>query len=500
MRRIGASFAGFLSSYRSVRVPYRTCTTSENDGKRDASQETPQPEPEPLDPRDIYRVEDATPIPDLSELNILATPGGVEAYLKAKKDEGAQDAVVLDEKKDPPVKVNHPKGESDKVIPKKKVRYVSSQEQAAIDFQKMIHGLSQEGPYIGSKKKSQEKTSVDSRKRREIERVTPFKAPWQGYETSFRRLPKGYKLPNEWELRGAYPCSTTLKIEWDEADCADYNMHDVMEAPQPIKFGKLLPPNYDPKKKYPYMVALADWRNLETDVEDVCAHFFERPNINAGLREQEFVVFFPLISGRHSVIVPVEGVVAKFCDWVTSKFNVENGLVHLWGKGLGGNTALRTILYQKNVCISCTAIMGRISAPFRPTDRPMERTKNLNGVHILMIVPGGMRKVDYPYRFKAMCDIAQIEPPIRCLHYAEVRDAQITYALNPYEFWSHMKFFRTTNGLTVKQPLQHDDDDPSLYSVDDDEDDNPNVHPDLISVEETPKEEGETASGAEASI
>jgi hypothetical protein len=400
--------------------------------------------PQPTEPIDPDHVEISIPtVPSLENIEEAAL-----AALHHNRHVNAKDAVVVDEAKSAPQPPPTPTSTAPNAIPKKKVRFVSPQESIAIEFQKMAHRLSQSGPYVGRRLKDEPVTALDFRKRREIERVMPFKQPWQGYETSFRRLPKGAKIPEEHELRALYPMKTKLHIDWDEAHCADLNALDPMEAPLPIKFGKLLPPNYDPNKSYPTLVVLPDNRGLEVDFEDMCAHFFERPNVSSLVREQQWVVLAPIVNQRHSVVYPIEGIIARFCDWVPTKFNVEHGKVHLFGKGLGGHTALRTCIEYKEVAKSVTALLGRLSTPFRPMDRPMEKLKNLNGTHSLIIVPGLVRKPDYAYRFKIMGDFNQLVPPIRCIHYADVRDHQIYYALNPYELFSHLKFFRSPDSIT----------------------------------------------------
>ncbi|EPY31881.1 hypothetical protein STCU_03143 [Strigomonas culicis] len=310
---------------------------------------------------------------------------------------------------------------------------------------KLQHMYSQEGPYVGSRAKDREVSSVDNRKRRHVVRVPQPEIEYRPNETSFRRLPKDIILPNEFELRVLYPMTTNLTIIEGEADCVDHSAFGADEEPKPIAYSMLAPPNFDRRKEYPFMVVLPDHRGLPRDFEDVCANFFERPIHQKLMSEQQFVILSPIVNLRHNLNVPVEGVVARFCDWVTESFNVENGRVHLFGKGNGAYTALRTVLEHKDVAASVTAILGRNGSPFRPMDRAQEKAKNYNGVHSLVYVPGLLRKQDYYYKFKFMLDMGRIRPPLRNIHFADVRDHQVYYAINPYEFWNYMKYFRQYN-------------------------------------------------------
>ena len=339
-----------------------------------------------------------------------------------------------------------------RVISKKQVRFINPEEAIALEVQRRMARNFQVGPYIGSKEKDRFKEGGESkalalRTRREIERVPQYTPPWEGAETSFRRLPPQVRLPNELFLRYTYPLTTGMAIEWKEAPCADLNALNIDDEPLPMKYGAWYPPGYDPTKPHPFMVVLADHRGTERDFEDFCAHFLERPAFMDGLQEQRFVVFSPCISVRHSQVFPMEAVVARFCDWVVANHQVEHGRVHLIGKGLGGYCALRTCVEHKEIALSCVAILGRMAAPFRPMDRPSEKVKNLNGTHVLMYVPGQMRKLDWVYKFKGLCDIAQTRPPCRAIHYAEVRDHQVYYAINPIEFWNYYRYFRQYNSL-----------------------------------------------------
>ena len=346
-----------------------------------------------------------------------------------------------------------------KTIPKKKVRFVSADENMAIEFQKFAHRMRQVGPYVASHEKDVVPSPLMQRDRREIQRVCPYEEPFQALETSFRRIPKDINLPNEYELRFLYPQTTKLPLEYNEAHCADLNALDIHEIPLPIQYGVLYPPNYDATKTYPTMVVLSDGRGLPSDHQDVCANWFERGQVQQGLHEQKWILFFPVISFKNSQLCPCEAVIATFCDWVVANYKCENNRVHLFGKGWGAYAAIRTCIYHKEIAISVTAILGRIGAsPFRLEDRPREKVKNVAGTHVLVYVPGYMFKTDYAYKFKNMMDWGHIKPAARYIHFAEVRDHQIYYAINPYEFWNYMKFFRDYPSNAV-QPLRRFDED-----------------------------------------
>lgn len=322
---------------------------------------------------------------------------------------------------------------------------LNQQQSTYIEMHKLQYMYSQEGPFIGSRTKDRPTSEIDNRKRRQMVRVPQPEVEYMPNETSFRRLPKNLRLPNEFELRTLYPLTTNLKLIHGEADCVDHSAIDVDEEPAPISYCMLAPPDWSPDKEYPYMVVLPDHRGIPSDFEDVCANFFERPVHRELMLEQQWVILSPVVNLRHNLQVPVEGVVARFCDWTAETFNVEHGKVHLFGKGHGAYVALRTVLDHKDLVISVTAILGRNGSPFRPFDRPQDRIKNYNGVHSLVFVPGLLRKQDYYYKFKFMMDMARIRPAMRNVHFADVRDHQVYYAINPYEFWNYMRYFRNYN-------------------------------------------------------
>ncbi|CCW70734.1 unnamed protein product [Phytomonas sp. Hart1] len=325
------------------------------------------------------------------------------------------------------------------------VRLLREEEHRLLELHKLRHWYSQDGAYVGSRVKDAVSAEVDRRRRRAVLRVPQPDLPYQPNETSFRRLPKHVRLPNEFELRAMYPLSTSLALVEGKADCVDHSAFGVEEAPLPISYSMLAPPDWSPGRSYPYLVVLSDHRGVPRDFEDVCANFFERPVHFRLMSDQQWVVLAPVINMRHNFQVPVEGIVARFCDWVGENFNVEHGRVHLFGKGYGGYVALRTVLDYKDVAISVTAILGRNNSPFRPFDRPQDRIKNFNGVHSLVFVPGLLRKQDYYYKFKLMMDMGRVRPPLRNIHFADVWDHQIYYAINPYEFWNYMRYFREFN-------------------------------------------------------
>ncbi|CCW65015.1 unnamed protein product [Phytomonas sp. EM1] len=330
-------------------------------------------------------------------------------------------------------------------IKKGDVSILNKEASAVLELHKLQYMYSQDGVYIGSMHKDKESNEVDKRKRRSVTRIPQPDLEYRPNETSFRRLPKNSRLPNEFELRAMYPMTTNLSIIEGKADCVDHSVFGIDEDPAPIAYSMLAPQDWSAEKQYPYMVVLPDHRGMPRDFEDVCANFFERPVHRQLMSEQQWVVLSPVINLRHSFQIPVEGIVARFCDWATEKFNVEHGRVHLFGKGYGGYVALRTVLDNKDVAISVTAILGRNNSPFRPFDRPQERIKNFNGVHSLVFVPGLLRKQDYYYKFKFMMDMGRVRPALRNIHFADVRDHQIYYAINPYEFWNYMRYFREYN-------------------------------------------------------
>lgn len=325
-----------------------------------------------------------------------------------------------------------------------------------VEMRKLVHLFSQDGAFIGATVKDREQHEVDERQRRRIVRVPQPEVEYRPNETSFRRLPRDVRLPNEYELRALYPMTTSLTLVTGEAHCVDHSAIDIDVEPAPMSYTMLAPPGWCKEKEYPYMVVLPDHRGVPRDFEDVCAHFFERPLHRRLMLEQEWVVLSPVVNLRHNMQIPVEGVVARFCDWVCEEFRVEHNRVHLFGKGNGGYVALRTALEHKHVAISVTALLGRSGSPFRPFQRPQEKVKNYNAVHSLVFVPGLLRKQDWYYKFKLMMDMARVRPPLRNIHVADVLDHQIYYAINPYEFWNYMRYFRhhhmhmiTESGYTI---------------------------------------------------
>lgn len=338
---------------------------------------------------------------------------------------------------------------------------VSPEENFMLEFQRYYYKKKHQiGPYIGSSPETEEGEGrggaggsnkyLALRQRREIERVPQYEAPFLAAETSFRRLPPSVKIPSEYQLRFCYPMKTDLPIKWKDAHLADFAMDSIDEEPAPMKYGVLYPRNYDPNRAHPTMVWLSDHRGEPVDFEDSCAHLFERGPHYENWYEKGWVIYAPVVSVRHAQLHPQEGVVARFCDWVTSNHKVEHGKVHLSGKGYGAFTALRTVMEMKHLAVSCTALVGRLAGPFRPLDRPQEKAHNIDGTHVLMYVPGDMRKTEYIYKFKGFCDLAKCKPPVRCVHFADVRDHQVYYAVNPVEFWNYMEYFRTHN---MHQPV-----------------------------------------------
>ncbi|AYU79831.1 hypothetical protein LdCL_260028700 [Leishmania donovani] len=325
------------------------------------------------------------------------------------------------------------------------VNVMNKRDIECIELRKLQYMHSQHGPFIGSQTKDSTPDQVSFRKRRHIVRVPQPEVEYRPNETSFRRLPKNYIIPNEFELRVLYPMSTSLKIVEGKADCVDHSAFSIDEDPSPIAYSMIAPPDWKPDVEHPYMVVLPDHRGIPRDFEDVCANFFERPTHYELMAQQRWVILSPVVNLRHNMHVPVEGVVARFCDWVKDNFRVENGKVHLFGKGNGGYVALRTVLEHKDVALSVTAILGRSGSPFRPLDRAQDKVKSYNGVHSLVYVPGLLRKQDWYYKFKLMLDMARVRPPLRNIHFADVRDHQVYYAINPQEFWNYMQYFRKYN-------------------------------------------------------
>lgn len=325
------------------------------------------------------------------------------------------------------------------------VNVTSEHDTRTFELHKLYHLYSQEGPFIGSRIKDKQADSVDSRRRRHIVRVPQPDVEYKPNETSFRRLPKHARLPNEYELRGLYPMATNMKILSGSANCVDHCAFEIDGEPSPISYSLVTPSEWSPEKEYPYLVVLPDHRGIPRDFEDVCSNFFERPLHRQLMLEQNWVVISPVVNLRHNLQVPVEGVITRFCDWICENFNVEHGRVHLFGKGNGAYVALRTVMEHKDVAISVTALLGRNGSPFRPFDKAQEKVKNLNGVHTLVFVPGLLKKQDWYYKFKFMMDMGRVRPPLRNVHFADVRDHQVYYAINPYEFWNYMRYFRNYN-------------------------------------------------------
>ena len=55
------------------------------------------------------------------------------------------------------------------------------------------------------------------------------------------------------------------------------------------------------------------------------------------------------------------------------------------------------------------------------------------------------RKTDWLYKFKMLLDDNHVRPAVRVIHFAEVWDHQVYYAINPVEFWNYMQYFRNYN-------------------------------------------------------
>lgn len=96
-----------------------------------------------------------------------------------------------------------------------------------------------------------------------------------------------------------------------------------------------------------------------------------------------------------------------------------------------------------------TAILGRVDSPFRPQDWPMKLIDNFNGVHSLVFVPGNLYKINFIYKLKLMLDLARVQPPLRNIHFANVFDHQVYYAINPYELWNHLRYFREVDAKLI---------------------------------------------------
>lgn len=335
---------------------------------------------------------------------------------------------------------------ADKRIEKRQVRSVGADEGLALEMQRLKAGFEQKGAFGGLHRKDVMVNEVDNRKRR-VTTSVPFVDPLPrvANETSFRRLPKNYQLPKEAELRALYPMTTGLVLSMGEAHCADANAADIDKEPEPIKYVKLLPKDYDKNRCYPHLVVLADGRGMPIDFEDVCANFFERPMVAQGLKDGEWVVFCPAINVKISWHKPQEAIVARFCDWVVANHNVENGRVHLFGKGYGAFCAVRTCLEHANVALSVVALFGRGGTPYRVQDNARNKIKNLDGVHVLTYTPGLLWKQDWIYKFKYMMDESNNRPAMRNIHYEGVFDHQLYYAVNPTEFWNYLNFFRRYN-------------------------------------------------------
>jgi pimeloyl-ACP methyl ester carboxylesterase len=337
----------------------------------------------------------------------------------------------------------------DVAVARGKMEFTSAEEEVSIMLQRAAAKHRQQGPYIGSKMKEMEEYGVNQRNRREIDRVPQAEPRYEANETSFRRLPKGARLISEHHVRHMYPMMTTLPIQWKVADCVDADALDIYNAqPTGIKYGIIYPENYDETRIYPVMVVLSDARGQEWDFEDVCASLFEREQFIQGLKEQEWIIIGPCINTKHATVMPNEGVVSRFVDWVAATYKCENGRPHLFGKGLGGHLALRTCTYHRDLVISVVAVLGRLASPFRPFDRPQERIRNMTNTHSLVIVPGQTRKLDWMYKWKALMDHAKVYPPTRFIHFAGVMDQQVYYAINPNEFWNYFMYFR-------RNPLHH---------------------------------------------
>lgn len=336
-------------------------------------------------------------------------------------------------------------------ITRKSVHVVSPAENVKLEVSKLHAMFSQDGPYLGAKNKDRERYKVDERRRRDIVRVPQKEMDYVPNETSFRRIPYHIRLPNEFQLRNMYPQSTGLEIIVSQAHCVDASAIDPDEAPMPMTFSMLVPPNYDPKQCYPHMVVIPDGSGFARDFEDVCANLFEQPVHQELMRDQEWVIMCPVVNLKHNYQVPVEAIVARFCDWVAEAHNVENGKVHLFGKGNGAYVALRTVLDHREVALSITAVLGRPGTPFRSHERPQSKAHNYDGVHSLCYVPGLLRKQDWHYKMKLMLDLAKVNPPMRNIHFADVADHQVYYAINPYEFWAHMRYFRQYNLKQITQ-------------------------------------------------
>uniref|UniRef100_A0A7S1Q3D2 Uncharacterized protein n=1 Tax=Neobodo designis TaxID=312471 RepID=A0A7S1Q3D2_NEODS len=387
----------------------------------------------------------SSPVPPLDEL--LAGEEPVTATTEVESGEflygGVTEADERRKREEAVRKMYDNYGVGDVAVAKGRMRFTQPEDEFAIAMQRAAAKNRQRGPYVDSKTADIEPFDVDDRRRRAVDRVPQMEEQYEGNETSFRRLPRGFKIPEEYHLRHMYPMMTRMKLVWEMADCVDGDARDIYERnANGIKHGIIYPPDFDESKTYPVMVALSDARGMEYDVEDLCANFFERDEFLKGLQEQQWIILFPCINSKQSQGFPMEAVVARFCDWASARYNCEHGKPHLFGRGLGGHLALRTTTYHKAIAMSVIAIVGRLAAPFRPLERPQKLIHNMEGTHSLVIVPGQTRKVDWMYKWKALMDLNYIRPPTRFIHFAEVMDAQVVYAINPIEFLNYLLYFR----------------------------------------------------------
>eukprot|EP00759_Apiculatamorpha_spiralis_P002981 PhF_6_TR11330/c0_g1_i1/m.18301 len=339
--------------------------------------------------------------------------------------------------------------EGENSINPQNVKFVHPVDRIGLEYQKYVHSVSQVGPWIDSKHREEVKHAVSTRKRRENNSVKPLIQPYIPMETSFRRLPKDALIPTESELRCLYPMKTDLVLTEHEATgISKGNIVHPEKAPKPLTYFMHKPPNYDPNREHPFIVVLPDFRGLESDIGDVMFHWFQRPAVYQGLVEGGYVLVCPIVNIKHSIACAVESVVAHFCDWICKTYKVEGGRCHLFGKGLGGHLAMRTCFENTNVARSIVALPGRLSVPFRMAERPYEKAMNMMGVHSLIYQPGGIFKVEYTYKWKALLESAEVKPAPRVVHFADVRDHQIYYAINPNEYWNYMAYFRNSQAVS----------------------------------------------------